>query len=103
MTGSQIAAAIAAFTPIVRALIIEAEQTGKSGSEKHAAVAEGSEQIYRALQGAGGIREIRGIPWEAIAPIIVPVTGGLISIVVGIFNKLFGPIWDFITGDDNGE
>ena len=101
MSGQVIAAAIAAFTPIVRALIIEAENTGGSGAAKHAAVASGSEEIYKLLQEHGSIKEIRGVPWEAVAPAIIPVAGGIISIVVSIFNSLWGKVWGFFT--DEGD
>tara|TARA_Y100001938_G_C8052920_1_gene412847 strand:- start:502 stop:816 length:315 start_codon:yes stop_codon:yes gene_type:complete len=103
MSGAAVAAAIAAFTPIVRALVLEAEQTGRSGEEKHAAVSDAAEQIYKTLQNHGGIKEIRDVPWDLVGPVVIPVTGGLIAIIVGLFNKIFGRVWDFIAdfGDDD--
>jgi len=100
MNAAQIAAAVAAITPIVRALVLEAEQTNASGEEKHAAVADGTERIYRMLQGTGGIREIKDVPWEIVGPIVVPVAGGLISALVGLFNRLWGKVWSLVSGDD---
>jgi hypothetical protein len=29
---------------------------------------------------------------------ITPVTGGLVSIVVGMWNSLFGKVWGFFSG-----
>lgn len=86
--------------PLLKALILEAEQTGKPGPEKHAAVAEGAEQLYRVIQDSGSIREIQEVPWELVAPIVVGATGaavtaagGLIRVIVGMFNRLLGKVW----------
>jgi len=103
MNGQLIAAAIAAFTPIVRALIVEAEHTGKGGAEKHAAVSEGAERIYRLLQSQGTIKELRDVPWEVVGPVVVPVAGGLISIVVGLLNRLFGKVWGLLSRKDQAD
>ena len=45
-TGSNVANAVAAFLPLLRALVLEAEASGQNGAEKHAAVAEASEKMY---------------------------------------------------------
>lgn len=84
--GADIAKAIAVALPIVAALTKEAESSGASSQEKHAAVAAAAEHAYRALQSS--VKEIRDIPWEMIAPIVIPVGDGIISIVVGLFRKL---------------
>ena len=95
VSGSNITQAIAVFMPILRALIIEAEASGKGGAEKHAAVAEAAEQAYIALQGS--IKELRFVPWMLVSPILVPATGGIITVLVGVFNKLWGKIWSFVS------
>jgi hypothetical protein len=95
VSGSALTNAIAVFLPILRALIIEAEASGKSGVNKHAAVAEAAENAYRVLQGS--IKELRLVPWMLIAPILVPATGGFITVLVGVFNKLWGKVWEFIS------
>ena len=95
VSSSNITNAIAVFMPILRALIIEAEASGKSGVEKHAAVAEGAEKAYRVLQDS--IKELRLVPWMLVSPILVPATDGIITVLVGVFNKLFGKVWDFIS------
>jgi len=95
VSGSNITQAIAVFMPILRALIIEAEASGKSGPEKHAAVAEAAEQAYIALQGS--VKELRFVPWMLVSPILVPATGGFITVLVGVFNKLWGKIWSFVS------
>lgn len=75
----------------------EAEGTGMSGAQKHDAVATASEQIYRRLQEGNTVKELKGVPWELVAPIVVPVTGGLISVIAAMFNKLMGKVWSFFS------
>ncbi len=99
--ASALTNAIAIFLPIVRALIIEAEASGRNGPEKHAAVAEAAEKAYGVLQGS--VKELRIVPWVLISPLVVPATGSLITVVVGVLNKLWGKVWSFVTkylGDD---
>jgi len=95
VSGSALTNAIAVFMPIVRALIIEAEASGKSGPEKHAAVSEAAEKAYRVLQGS--VKELRVVPWLLISPILVPATDGFITVIVGVLNKLWGKVWGFIS------
>jgi hypothetical protein len=83
--------ALTMFMPIVTALMNQAEATGASGPDKHAAVATAAEQQYKALQGS--VKELRAVPWEMIAPLIVPVETGLIAMFAGFFNRLRGKIW----------
>jgi len=95
VSGAALTNAIAVFMPILRALIIEAEASGKSGVNKHAAVSEAAEAAYRALQGS--VKELRLVPWVLISPILVPATGGFITVLVGVLNKLWGKVWSFIS------
>lgn len=88
--------AAAIFMPMVKALMLEAEGTGASGTAKREAVAEASAKLYRTLQASGGIKEIRGVPWELVAPILVPAADGLISVLAGMFNRLVGKVWSFV-------
>ena len=100
--SSALTNAIAVFMPILRALIIEAEASGKGGAEKHAAVAEGAEKAYRALQGS--VKELRIVPWMFISPVLVPAVDGFITVLVGVLNKLWGKVWSFISkyfGDED--
>lgn len=102
-TGANVANAVAAFLPLLRALILEAEASGQGGAEKHAAVSEASEKMYRIAQESGSIKELKYVPWALVAPIIVPAVDGLIDIIVNMFNRLWGKVWSFITkhmGDD---
>lgn len=97
MDTQQIAGAIGVFTPFIRALMVEAERTGASGPAKHEAVVAGAEQLYGSLQGS--IKELKGVPWVALAPIVAP----LVSILVTLFNRLLGKLWvwatDLLDGD----
>ena len=106
VSGSAVANAVAAFMPLLRALVLEAEASGKSGPEKHAAVAEASENLYRLAQDSGSIKELKYVPWALVSPLIVPATGSIIAIVVSLFNKLWGKVWAFISkyvGDEDDE
>jgi hypothetical protein len=96
-TGSNVANAVAAFLPLLRALVLEAEASGQNGAEKHAAVAEASEKMYRIAQQSGSIKELKYVPWALVAPIIVPAADGLIDIIVSMFNKLWGKVWSIIS------
>lgn len=84
--GADIAKAVAICLPIVAALTKTAEESGATGEEKHRAVAQAVESAYRNLQ--TGVKEIRDIPWEVVAPLVLPVGSGLISIVVSLFKRL---------------
>lgn len=85
--------AAAIFLPLVSALMKEAESTGMSGAQKHQAVATAAEQLYRRLQEGNTVKELKAIPWEAIAPLVVPAAGGLISVLASMFNSLWGKVW----------
>lgn len=96
-TTIDIGAAIAAFMPLLKVIIDQAEGTGASGADKHAAVAVAAEELYKDLQASGSIKEIQGVPWEAVAPLVVgagdiavAIGGGIIGAVVRLFKKLLG-------------
>ncbi|MBY0274755.1 hypothetical protein K2Z84_05415 [Candidatus Binatia bacterium] len=96
MAQINVVGAIAAFTPMLKALVLEFEQEGKSGAEKHAAVAEAAEAAYKALQDSGAVKELQGVPWELVAPAVVGITNvsvGIIGSIVRGLNKLFGKVW----------
>lgn len=86
--GSDIAKAISVIMPIAKAFIEMAEEGGGSGKDKHAAVSSELEAMYRNMQETKSIKEINDIPWELIAPIIIPIGAGLISGIVSLFNSL---------------
>lgn len=94
------ATAISAFLPLLKALILTAEEAGKpsgaTGDQKHAAVVEGSEALWGLLQGS--MRELRDVPWSSVEALITPMSSGLISIIIGIWNSLLGRVWGFVTG-----
>lgn len=98
---NRLGAALAAFTPVLRALILAAEETGASGSQKKEAVEKAAEQLYQGLQGS--VKEFRGVPWEVIGPVVTEAGVGLIDVLVGLFNTLWGKVWawfsDLVDGD----
>jgi len=96
MRSEDVVRAAAVFLPLVTALMREAETTGGTGTEKREAVANASEQLYRRLQQGNTVKELKDVPWEAVAPLVVPAVGGLISILAGMFNRLMGKVWSFI-------
>tara|TARA_Y100001963_G_C6781633_1_gene450247 strand:+ start:1736 stop:2047 length:312 start_codon:yes stop_codon:yes gene_type:complete len=100
--STDIANAIGVIMPIAKAFIEIAESTGASGEEKHAVVSENLETIYGTLQQSGSIKEIKDVPWELIAPVIVPAGTGLISLIVLAFNKL-GHFIKGLFARDDGE
>ena len=96
MNGRQIALAIEVFTPFLRTLIFEAERSGEKGSSKHTAVSAGAEKLWGRLQGS--MHELENVTWVDVSPILLPVADGLITILVELFNSLFGKIWKILSG-----
>jgi hypothetical protein len=88
---AEITTALGIMTPLVESLVISAEKSGAPGNAKHEAVSRALEPLYRALQKS--IKELRGVPWEAIEPYIVEVGTGLVSAIVEMFNSLFSKLW----------
>ena len=85
--SSDLAKAVSIIMPLASAFIELAEESGASGEDKHAAVSEQLEVTYRNLQNTNSIKEIRDVPWELIAPLVIPVGTGIISVIVSLFNK----------------
>lgn len=88
VSGKEIAVAATIILPLVSAFIESAESSVASSTEKHQAVVTASEAAYGALRSSGGVKEIRDVPWELVAPLVVPVATGLISIIVGFFKSI---------------
>jgi len=86
--GSDIAKAVSIIMPIASAFIQLAEESGASGEQKHAAVSSQLEKTYTNLQNTRAIKELNEIPWELVAPLVVPIGTGLISAIVEIFNQV---------------
>lgn len=74
--------------PLVSAFAKQAEGSDLSGTEKHEAVATATEAAYKALQRSGSVKEIKDIDWALVAPLVIPVGQGLISIVVALFKRV---------------
>lgn len=90
--------AVEFFMPIVSGLMRQAEATGAKGVDKQAAVAAAAEVQYKALQGS--VKELRAVPWELVAPLVVSIETGVISTLATMFNRLMGRIWTFIRKSD---
>jgi hypothetical protein len=88
MNPFQIIQAVGVVSELARVFAIQAEGSGASSEEKHAAVAQQLEDTYKLLQASGSVKELNGIDWELIAPLVVPVGGGLISVAVKGLNLL---------------
>lgn len=86
--SSDLAKAVSIIMPLASAFIELAEESGASGEQKHAAVSEQLEVTYRNLQNTNSIKEIKDVPWELIAPLVIPVGTGIISVIVSLFNKV---------------
>ena len=102
-TSSDLAKAVIIIMPIASAFIEMAEESGASGEQKHAAVSEQLEVTYRNLQNTNSIKEIKDVPWELIAPIIIPVGTGIISVIVTLFNRIGRFFKGLFESEDNGE
>lgn len=94
--GVQVANAVVAFMPLLKAIILEAEDSEREGPEKRAAAADAAEKLYNVVRDSGSIKELRYVPWALVGPILVPATNGLIDILVGLFNTLWGKAWGFL-------
>lgn len=70
--------------PMIQALVTGAEASTQSGEAKKKVVMTQLKQAWELAQATGSVKEIRGIPFEAVeAPI-----SGLIDIVCSGFNLL---------------
>jgi len=98
--GSDIAKAISIIMPIASAFIELAEASGASGKDKHAAVSEQLETTYKNLQQTKSIKEINDVPWELIAPLVIPVGTGIISLIVALYNKVGKFFKSLFSGDE---
>lgn len=99
--SNKIAAAIVAFTPVLKALILAAEESGAPGAKKKEAVEQAAESVYAALQGS--VKELRVVPWETIGPIVTQASVGLIDVLVTLFNSLWGKVWGWFSDLIDGE
>lgn len=88
VSGKEITVAATIILPLVSAFIEAAESSGASSTEKHDAVATASAAAYAALQSTGSVKEVKNVPWELVAPLVVPIATGLISIIVGFFKSI---------------
>lgn len=70
--------------PLIQALIKSAEESNEPGETKKEVVAEQLKNAYEVLQSTGSVKEIKGVPWEAVAPVAL----SLIDLLVSGFNKL---------------
>lgn len=95
VSSKAIAIAVGVFGPFLQSVILQAESTGATGEQKHKAVAAAARALWIQLGESGAIKELRGIPWELVEPILIGNgnQGGLITIIVGLFNSLLGKIW----------
>ncbi len=78
--------AVSALLPVTSQLVQMAQASGGSDDDKHNAVAAATEAAYKALQAI--VPELRIVPWDLIAPVIVPVETGLIVLIVRFFKNL---------------
>lgn len=70
--------------PMIQAFVSGAEKSTQDGKTKKEVVMSQLESAWNLAQSTGSIKEIRGIPWEAVAPLV----SGLVNIVVDGFNQL---------------
>ena len=70
--------------PMIKAFVATAEDADKDGKTKKEVVMLQLKQVWELAQATGSIKEIRGVPWEAVE---VPISG-LVDIVVGGLNML---------------
>lgn len=75
---------VALVLPLIQALVKSAEESNQDGKIKKEVVSEQLKNAYEILQSTGSVKEIKGVPWEAIAPVAI----SLVDLIVGGFNKL---------------
>lgn len=100
VSSKAIAIAVSVFGPFLQAIILQAESTGATGEQKHKAVSDAARALWVQLGESGVVKELRGIPWEFVEPILIGTgtQGGLITIIVQLFNALLGRIWGAMGG-----
>ena len=78
---------VGALAPIVQGFMQTAERSGAPGAEKRQAVLELTEAVYVGAQRTGaldGVKELRGVDWSLIAPLVGILVDGLVT----LFNRL---------------
>ena len=75
---------VALVLPLIQALVKSAEESHQNGEIKKEVVADQLKNADEILQSTGSVKEIKGVPWEAIAPIAT----SLIDLIVSGFNAL---------------
>ena len=75
---------VALVLPLIQAFVKAAEESNQPGDVKKEVVADQLKNAYEILQSTGSVKEIRGVPWEAIAPVAL----SLIDLIVNAYNKL---------------
>ena len=100
VSSKAIAIAVGVFGPFLQSIITQAESTGATGEQKHRAVAAAAKALWIQLGESGVVKELKGIPWEVVEPILIGngQQGGLITIIVSLFNALLGKIWGAFGG-----
>lgn len=96
-----VAGAVVGFTPFVKLLMLDAEGTPASGAEKHAAVAQSAQMLYKVVQDSGTVPAFTGVPWELVAPIVIGVEEGALSLITTLAqqaNHLLGKLWGKLFG-----
>lgn len=78
---------VGALAPIVRDLMTTAEKSSAPGADKRREVLELTASIYEGARRTGaldGVKELRGVDWSLIAPLV----GLLIDGLARLFNAL---------------
>lgn len=75
---------VGAMAPIIRDFMSTAERSNATGEEKRQAVLDLTEAVYRGAQRTGtldGVKELRGLDWALLAPVIAVLVDGLVALL----------------------
>jgi hypothetical protein len=70
--------------PLIQALVRAAEESNVDGKVKKEVVSEQLKTSYEILKSTGSIKELNSVPWEAIAPVVIPI----VDVLVSGYNRL---------------
>lgn len=87
-TELQIIEAASVILPLLQQAKEQAEKGGLTGKAKNKFINDFLRTTYSVVQKSGSVPALGFVPWEAVAPLIVPVTSGAVSLVKGLFGQL---------------
>lgn len=76
------------IVPLLKQAEAQADEQGLTGDERKRFISQVLKTTYTLVQKSGSVPAMGFVPWEAVAPLIVPVVDGSFSLLGGLFRQL---------------